>query len=470
MALPQGFGPRRSFADVQRQQLANQLLAQGGDSSPVQHEMQGVARLAQALMGGYLTNRNETRENERQQAFSQAVTEAMQPQFVPGAAGAGPRSGPEGATMAPPSFGQVAQNLARRPETAHLAPQFTMMDLQQQAANAARGRYEPVMGEDGRTPIGQRNTVTGKIEPMPQGDRQPDEVRAYQFAKSQGFTGSFLDFQKEQAAARTNAGQENWGLIPQVAQDAQGNPVLLQFSNRGAVRSAPLPQGVAPAPWQTSRLDLGTEWAIQDRNGNIIQRIPKDIAGAEREKVVGTQRGEQITGAPDAARQANQMLTSIEGILNDRSLPMATGALSVLGNIPGTPMRGFAARADQLQGQAFLQAFESLKGGGAITETEGQKATQAIARLDRAQQPSDYRAALEELRGIVSAARDRAMSRIPEDQRASVLPPAQQQRQTAPAAQPRTQAPAAPQPGAVVDGWRFRGGNPADQANWERAR
>lgn len=145
MALPQGFGPRRSFADVQRQQLANQLLAQGGDASPVAHPMQGVARLAQALMGGYMTNRNEQRENDQQQAFSQAVTEAMQPQFVPGSAGAGPRSGPQGATMAPPSFGDVAQRLAANPATAHIAPQFQMMGLQQQAADAAK-RADPMFG------------------------------------------------------------------------------------------------------------------------------------------------------------------------------------------------------------------------------------------------------------------------------------------------------------------------------------
>jgi hypothetical protein len=60
-----------------------------------------------------------------------------------------------------------------------------------------------------------------------------------------------------------------------------------------------------------------------------------------------------------------------------------------------------------LDGQAFLQAFESLKGGGQITEIEGQKATQAIGRLDDYQNPEDYKQALVELRDILATAMGR---------------------------------------------------------------
>jgi hypothetical protein len=54
-----------------------------------------------------------------------------------------------------------------------------------------------------------------------------------------------------------------------------------------------------------------------------------------------------------------------------------------------------------LNGQAFLQAFESLKGAGQITEIEGTKATQAIGRLDSAQSAEDYQQALTELRDLL---------------------------------------------------------------------
>lgn len=95
------------------------------------------------------------------------------------------------------------------------------------------------------------------------------------------------------------------------------------------------------------------------------------------------------------------MIDSINGILNDPALPYATGWLAWTQNIPGTVSKRFGARADQLNGQAFLQAFESLKGAGQITEIEGLKATQAIGRLDTAQRPEDYAQALKELRELL---------------------------------------------------------------------
>ncbi|TNC74156.1 hypothetical protein [Rubellimicrobium roseum] len=98
------------------------------------------------------------------------------------------------------------------------------------------------------------------------------------------------------------------------------------------------------------------------------------------------------------------MIGTIDGILNDPAMGWSTGMWSWTQALPGTPMRRFGARARQLEGQAFLQAFESLKGGGAITETEGLKATQAIGRLDTAQSEADYRDALSELRGILTTA------------------------------------------------------------------
>jgi hypothetical protein len=59
-------------------------------------------------------------------------------------------------------------------------------------------------------------------------------------------------------------------------------------------------------------------------------------------------------------------------------------------------------KLDQLQGTVFLQAFESLKGGGQITELEGAKAEAAAARLNRFQSPTDFAQALNELRDVIA--------------------------------------------------------------------
>lgn len=96
------------------------------------------------------------------------------------------------------------------------------------------------------------------------------------------------------------------------------------------------------------------------------------------------------------------MLSTIDGLLGDEAFDTSTGFLSFLQAVPGTPQYRFGTRVRQLNGQAFLQAFESLKGGGQITEIEGTKATEAIGRLDSAQSPKDYRDALQELRGVLA--------------------------------------------------------------------
>lgn len=101
------------------------------------------------------------------------------------------------------------------------------------------------------------------------------------------------------------------------------------------------------------------------------------------------------------------MSNTIEGILNDPALDTATGLLEFTQSIPGTSQKRFGTRVDQLNGQAFLQAFRSLKGGGQITEIEGQKATQAIGRLDTAQSAEDYRQALIELKDVLDLAAQR---------------------------------------------------------------
>jgi len=120
-----------------------------------------------------------------------------------------------------------------------------------------------------------------------------------------------------------------------------------------------------------------------------------------------TQIGGKAQPSASAPSSPAAMIATIDGILSDPALGYSTGAMSLLQNVPGTPMRRFGARAKQLEGQAFLQAFESLKGGGAITEMEGQKATQAIGRLDTAQSAEDYSQALQEVRSVLELAQSR---------------------------------------------------------------
>lgn len=120
------------------------------------------------------------------------------------------------------------------------------------------------------------------------------------------------------------------------------------------------------------------------------------------------------TSAEQAATAAVNAYKTIDSMLKHPGLDTAiglSGQLDPRNYVWGTQAQGARALIEQAQGQAFLQAFESLRGGGQITQIEGEKATAAIARLQRAQNESDFKAAAKELQDIAAAAYQRAAGR-----------------------------------------------------------
>lgn len=111
------------------------------------------------------------------------------------------------------------------------------------------------------------------------------------------------------------------------------------------------------------------------------------------------------------ANQVQQAIVTAQNTLDviDKTLADKPGLAAAVGPVDArTPSFGadatrFESYHNQLKGKAFLQAFESLKGGGQITEIEGQKAEQAISRLNLALNEKDYVDALNELRQVVEA-------------------------------------------------------------------
>jgi len=101
--------------------------------------------------------------------------------------------------------------------------------------------------------------------------------------------------------------------------------------------------------------------------------------------------------------------------------------------IEGSDTASYEVRQKQIEGKAFLEAFNALKGGGSITEKEGEKATAAIMRMNKASKESEYISAARELQGILRTGMERSRARA--GQTSPVVPNA------APAA-PRTGVPA----------------------------
>jgi hypothetical protein len=138
-----------------------------------------------------------------------------------------------------------------------------------------------------------------------------------------------------------------------------------------------------------------------------------------RGEAAGKEEGTQIAAAqlalPSAVAQANEALRLTNELKTHkgRDNPIfwhsAAGAYLPDSAIPGnTDARDAVGILNQIKGGAFLEAFKALKGGGAITEVEGKKATDAIARMDRSQSRAEFDRALSDYQGILKLGIDRA--------------------------------------------------------------
>ncbi|BAF86848.1 hypothetical protein AZC_0850 [Azorhizobium caulinodans ORS 571] len=211
--------------------------------------------------------------------------------------------------------------------------------------------------------------------------------------------------------SKTGTGGE-YGLNPIWGTDANGNPALIQLGKDGSPMQPKLPQGfnIARDP---IKVDAGTETVLLDpQTRQPIGRISKNVQAEAQQKAVGTATGEVQGQAqanlPNVLATAQQIQKTIQDVRNDPYRDRGTGLSSIFNVIPATGGYDFARKVDQLKGQAFLQAFQSLKGGGAITEVEGQKATNALARLDTAQSKEAFNQALSDMEEVVNAGVERA--------------------------------------------------------------
>lgn len=236
-----------------------------------------------------------------------------------------------------------------------------------------------------------------------------DDIKEFEYARTQGFTGGLQEWMQ-----RKRGGAGEYGMTPIWGVDKDGKPAIVQLGKGGDAKQSGLPEGFQLArdpikvegPTGTTLLDPQTR--------QPISFIPKDLKGAEVQKAQGEAQGAAIVNLPNTLAKSQQTLDVIDKMIDHPGRETATGLSGTLdprNYLGGTDAKNFQIAAKQLEGKTFLEAFESLKGAGAITEMEGSKATAAIARLDRAQSDTEYLAALKELRVIITAGMERAKAK-----------------------------------------------------------
>lgn len=137
------------------------------------------------------------------------------------------------------------------------------------------------------------------------------DIKEYQFAKSQGFDGSF-----EQWIQRKRAGAGEYGLSPVWGRDAEGNPVMMQAGKSGEAIRSKIPEGVTLSAKEPIKMDAGTHFVLMDPlTRQVIGMVPKDIAGAKSQEKVGEGRGEAIASL-ESLRSKMPGLESVVGKLD----------------------------------------------------------------------------------------------------------------------------------------------------------
>lgn len=185
------------------------------------------------------------------------------------------------------------------------------------------------------------------------------------------------------------------------------------FANSGqSPARAPTGVGASRTPEEEAAAVEQAKTNVNLANASQVTQMEADRAGQiEAQKREAQRIAENRAGLAKTESTITQMQNLVGQAKRHRGRSTATGlsgALDPRNYVPGTNARDFQVLLDQIQGQAFLQAFDSLKGGGQITEVEGRKATDAIGRLNTAQSDAEFVRALKDLEDVLSVGMERA--------------------------------------------------------------
>jgi uncharacterized protein YoxC len=126
-----------------------------------------------------------------------------------------------------------------------------------------------------------------------------------------------------------------------------------------------------------------------------------------------SKRAEKVMEAqadlPRAVETAKQTVDAVDKLLTHEGFSNLVGAGLPFGKyVAGSQTAGANALYEQIKGKSFLEAFQSLKGGGQITEKEGAKAEAAINRMNLSTSEQDFKDAAKDFKDAVQAGINRA--------------------------------------------------------------
>ena len=376
-------------------QMAQQLMQAGGSMAPVQSPLEGVARALQGGLGGYMNYATMKARKDREAAQSESMMKmisAMQGQTMPTYEGVSPES--EQAKMLaeqdaglfteadPYKVGSIADALAAydgHPDNQHMVMNLQMQKMAQEQA-ARQLADTRAYSQEQELLKHQRNLETEKMKRRLRLQDASSELQERdRLARARDAAKPYILAGLPPPTVGAQAPQAGGGpATPPVSlAEAQAQKARMIAEATATGKAEGEAKAELPMIEHNSKYLLGALDAILapkiDERGNPIVVDGRYAPGVEHpglEASVGVKSG---------------------GAIFD-NLPYIGGVIG------GTDAADFTAKLEQVTGKQFLQAFETLKGGGQITEIEGTKATQALANLSTAQTEKQFRESLLQFR------------------------------------------------------------------------
>lgn len=205
------------------------------------------------------------------------------------------------------------------------------------------------------------------------------------------------------------------------------------------VGSLPIGQSPDSAAQVAATLRGQTLNDVRARDLNAIAQDANNIKRGEKQAEKDLTKSAQVSSF-------DVMLGSLDRLSKHPGLSRSVGVIGAFPTMPGSESANFKAELDTFQSQAFLPMVSQLKGMGALSDAEGKKLTAAVGALSPTMGEKAFRESVARITADMETARQRLAGKPSEKQPAGQIP----------------------MRGQVVDGYKFKGGNPADPNSWER--
>lgn len=140
----------------------------------------------------------------------------------------------------------------------------------------------------------------------------------------------------------------------------------------------------------------GSPMALNRGEGGVVSASP--VLTNDQAQGAGTQTGlakaaeteaqadiQAVYDAPTAVQQFKLQLSEVDALLEQAPEFVGANRMNPMRFIPGDPGYDFNANLEKVRGGAFMTSFQGLKGGGPITDKEGEAGLASLQMMDPGQ-------------------------------------------------------------------------------------